>query len=298
MTTVALREGQAWAAVKGAPESILPLCTKIWTGERQEVFTDLARNMILERIARMAADGLRVLAFAERSLPQTDLSLKAVERDLTFVGLAGFQDPPRLEVSEAIATCQHAGVRVIMVTGDHPLTARAIGRQVGLDGNRVMTGPELDKLSYGDLKEAVRNTSIFARTTPEHKLRIVQALQSLGERVAATGDGVNDAPALSAADIGVAMGETGTDVAREAGDLVLMDDNFTSIVNAVGEGRLIYENLKKGVRYYLASKLALVFINLLPVLLLVPVPFAPVQIILMEMFMDLMALASFAVENP
>jgi Ca2+-transporting ATPase len=184
-----------------------------------------------------------------------------------------------------------------MITGDHPLTARAIGRQVGLDGNTgVLTGPELDALSDDDLKEEVRHTSIYARTTPEHKLRIVRALQANGERVAVTGDGVNDAPALAAADIGVAMGETGTDVAREAGDMVLADDNFTTIVNAVEEGRLIYENLKKGVRYYLTCKVALMLITLLPTLMLVPVPFAPVQIILMELFMDLMAAASFVAE--
>jgi Ca2+-transporting ATPase len=185
-----------------------------------------------------------------------------------------------------------------MVTGDHPLTAQAIGKQVGLNGNaNVMTGPELDQLSDDALKRAVEQTSIFARTTPEHKLRIVQALQADGERVAVTGDGVNDAPALSAADIGVAMGKKGTDVAREAAAMVLTNDNFTTLVSAVEEGRLIYENLKKGVRYYLTIKVALVAINLLPTLLLVPVPFAPVQIILMELFMDLMAAAAFVAEK-
>jgi Ca2+-transporting ATPase len=189
-------------------------------------------------------------------------------------------------------------VRALMITGDHPLTAKAIGRQVGLDSDHeAITGPELDQLSDEALKEVVKGTSIFARATPEHKLRIVQALQANGERVAVTGDGVNDAPALSAADIGVAMGETGTDVAREAAAMVLTDDNFTTIVHAVEEGRLIYENLKKGVRYYLTCKVALVLINLLPTLLLVPVPFAPVQIILMELFMDLMAAASFVAEK-
>jgi Ca2+-transporting ATPase len=247
----------------------------------------------------MAADGLRVLAFAERALPDIPFDQKGVESELTFVGLVGLQDPPRPEVPGAIATCQRAGVRAIMITGDHPLTAKAIGRQVGLNGNhKVVTGPELDQLSDDELKKLVKQTSIFARTTPEHKLRIVKALQANGERVAVTGDGVNDAPALSAADIGVAMGETGTDVAREAGAMVLTDDNFTTIVNAVEEGRLIYENLKKGVRYYLTCKVALVSINLLPTLLLVPVPFAPVQIILMELFMDLMAAAAFVAEKP
>ncbi|HEX9012260.1 MAG TPA: HAD-IC family P-type ATPase, partial [Anaerolineaceae bacterium] len=216
---------------------------------------------------------------------------------LTFKGLIGFADPPRPEAMEAVAVCRRAGVRVIMVTSDHPLTARAVARQVGLDGDlAVITGPELDQLIGDGLLSAVRQASIFARTTPEHKLRIVQALQALGERVAVTGDGVNDAPALAAADIGVAMGETGTDVARESAAMVLSDDNFATILHAVEEGRLIYENLKKGVRYYLSCKVALVLSTLLPALLLVPVPFAPVQIILMELFMDLMAAAAFVGE--
>ena len=299
MSTISLKDGQPWAAVKGSPEAVLSQCTRVRNGETVEPLTDAARRVILDRVSQLAADGLRVLAFAERNLPLSNLNQETVENELTFTGLVGLQDPPRPEVRNAIATCQHAGVRVIMITGDHPLTAKAIGRQVGLDGDHaVVTGPELDHFSDDQLKTVVQRASIFARTTPEHKLRIVQALQALGERVAATGDGVNDAPALSAADIGVAMGETGTDVAREAGDMVLMDDNFTTIVAAVEEGRLIYENLKKGVRYYLTCKLALVLINLLPTLLLVPVPFAPVQIILMELFMDLMAAASFVAEKP
>jgi len=299
MSTISMRDGRPWVAVKGAPESVIAQCTHVFKGETVEDLTDTSRQAILECVSQLAADGLRVLAFAERILPDNIHNQEVVEQDLTFVGLVGLQDPPRPEVRDAIATCQRAGVRAIMITGDHPLTARAIGRQVGLDDHQeVVSGPELDQLSGEALKEVVKRISIFARTTPEHKLRIVQALQANGERVAVTGDGINDAPALSAADIGVAMGETGTDVAREAGDMVLTDDNFTTIVHAIEEGRLIYENLKKGVRYYLTCKVALVLINLLPTLLLVPVPFAPVQIILMELFMDLMAAASFVAEKP
>ncbi len=299
MSVVTLRDGRPWAAVKGAPESVLGQCTQRMNGTKIEALTDASRLELLERVAQLAADGLRVLAFAERDLLDENFDQGTVESELTFVGLVGLQDPPRPESRDAIATCQRAGVRAIMITGDHPLTARAIGRQVGLDGNQaVVTGPELDELSEEGLKAVVKQTSIFARTTPEHKLRIVRALQAQGERVAVTGDGINDAPALAAADIGVAMGETGTDVAREAGAMVLTDDNFTTIVQAVEEGRLIYENLKKGVRYYLTCKLALVLINLVPTLLLLPVPFAPVQIILMELFMDLMAAASFVAEKP
>jgi Ca2+-transporting ATPase len=253
----------------------------------------------MERVSWLAANGLRVLAFAERTMPDEPFTQDLAENELTFVGLIGLQDPPRAEAHDAIVTCQKAGVRVIMITGDHPLTAKSIGQQVGLNGQQeIVTGKELDHLSRDEFNNIVQHTSIFARTTPEHKLRIVQTLQALGERVAVTGDGVNDAPALSAADIGIAMGETGTDVAREASDMVLMEDNFITIVSAIKEGRLIYENLKKGVRYYLSCKLALVMINLLPTLLLVPVPFAPVQIIIMEFLMDLMAAASFVAEKP
>ncbi|MGE5248879.1 MAG: cation-translocating P-type ATPase [Bacteroidota bacterium] len=303
MSVVYRANGESRAAVKGAPESVLAQCSHQREGGTVRPLTESFRKETLERVAQIAASGLRVIAFAERTITEGPPSQEEAESSLTFAGLAGLEDPPRPEAREAIATCRRAGVRPIMITGDHPLTARAIARQVGLDGGpgeeaRVLTGPELDELSDPALRDAIKKTSIYARTAPEHKLRIVQALQALDDRVAVTGDGVNDAPALAAADIGVAMGETGTDVAREAGDLVLADDNFTTIVNAVEEGRLIYENLKKGVRYYLTCKLALVLITLLPTLLLIPVPFAPVQIILMELFMDLMAAASFVGERP
>lgn len=299
MATIYLKEGQYWVAVKGAPEAVLARCTLMVQGEAVIPLTEPVKQVVLEKVSQMAANGLRVLAFARSNLPASGATQETAESDLTLVGLIGLQDPPRPEVREAIATCQRAGIRTIMITGDHPLTARSIGLQTGLqEVDAIMSGAELDMLSDEELKEAVRHTSIYARATPEHKLRIVQALQALGERVAVTGDGVNDAPALAAADIGVAMGEGGTDVAREAADMILTNDNFTTIVSAVKEGRLIFENLKKGVRYYLACKLALILINLLPTLLLVPVPFAPVQIILMELFMDLMAAAAFVIEKP
>ena len=259
MSSVYRKNGQYLSAVKGAPESVLAQSNAILQGEAVVPLTESSRQLILERVAQMAAEGLRVIALASRTLPQAENSLEEVESNLTFTGLIALADPPRPEARDAIALCQRAGIRTIMITGDHPLTALAIARQVGLNGNHaVMTGPELDALTPEEFKQAVSEVSIYARTTPEHKLRIVQALQASGERVAVTGDGINDAPALSAADIGVAMGETGTDVAREAGDLVLADDNFTTIVSAVQEGRLIFENLKKGVRYYLTCKLALV----------------------------------------
>lgn len=298
MSVVYKNNGQLQVVVKGAPESVLARCSQIVEGHKISPLTEEASRSILTRVAVMAANGTRVIAFAERNLADDRLQQDEVESDLTFIGLAGLVDPPRAEVREAIVTCQKAGIRTIMITGDHPLTAQTIGRQVGLNGEaRVLTGLELDNMSDEALKESVKYTSIYARTTPENKLRIVHALQALGERVVVTGDGINDAPALAAADIGVAMGESGTDVAREAAGMVLANDNFTTIVSAVKEGRLIYENLRKGVRYYLACKLALVLTTLLPTLLLVPVPFAPVQIILMELFMDLMAAAAFVAEK-
>lgn len=298
MSVVYQNDGQQWVAVKGAPEALLPQCSQQFEGQAIIPMTDASRQAILERVAQKATDGLRVIALAERALAKNRPTQEEVESDLTFVGLVGLIDPPRPEVRSAITTCRRAGIRTIMITGDHPLTAKSIGRQVGLDSDgSVIAGPELDWLSESELEELVKHASIYARTTPEHKLRIVRALQALGERVAVTGDGINDAPALSAANIGVAMGETGTDVAREASAMVLADDNFTTIAKAVEEGRLIFENLKKGVRYYLTCKLALVLITLLPTLLLIPVPFAPVQIILMELFMDLMAAAAFVAEG-
>jgi Ca2+-transporting ATPase len=297
MSEVYERDGQAWVIVKGAPEAVLAHCTHQEGEGQAPPLTEADRTHDLDLATQMAGEGLRVLAFAEKVVQSAPGSQVEAETDLTFVGLVGLQDPPRPEVKAALATSRRAGIRTIMVTGDHPLTARTIAEQIGLDGNRqVLTGPELDALSDDVLRADLGQVSIYARTTPADKLRIVQALQHEGERVAVTGDGINDAPALAAADIGVAMGETGTDVAREAADIVLEDDNFTTIVNAIREGRVLFANLKKGVRYYLACKVALVGATLLPVLLRVPVPFAPIQIILMELFMDLAASATFANE--
>ncbi len=274
-------------AAKGAPEAILDRC----------LVPPAEKQALLERAAQMAKEGLRVMAFAGKTAERTGLTAGEAESGLTFAGLAGYEDPPRPEIKEALAACAGAGIRTIMVTGDHPNTAAAIAAQVGLPGGRqLLTGGELDKMTEPELIDAVGVTAIFARTTPEHKLRIVNALHQRGELVAVTGDGVNDAPALAAADIGVAMGASGTDVAREAAGLILADDNFATIVRAVEEGRVLFENLRKGVRYYLSCKVALIAATLLPVLLRVPVPFAPIQIILMELFMDLAASATFVAE--
>jgi Ca2+-transporting ATPase len=286
-----------WVGVKGAPEAVLDRSTRAAADGQNRPLGEAERAAIALETARMATEGLRVIAVAEKTTLDGPLTQTEVESNLTFLGLVGFSDPARPEARKAIRACRMAGIRPIMVTGDHPFTTRAIAEQVGMDGEgTIVTGPELDALSDEELTETVGTVSLYARTTPEHKLRIVRALQQRGERVAVTGDGINDAPALVAADIGVAMGETGTDVAREAGDIVLADDNFATIVRAVDEGRVLFANLKKGVRYYLTCKVALVCATLLPTLLRVPVPFAPIQIILMELFMDLAAAATFVAE--
>lgn len=297
MSVVVEREGKPWALVKGAPEVVLPLSTRRLSDDKEVEMRDPDRNAILARVAELAGQGMRVIALTKRVLPAGPISQEQAESDLTFLGSIGLADPVRPEARASILQMQRAGIRTLMITGDHPLTAGSVAHQVGLDGKAsLVTGAELDRFSDEELKATIHGTSVFARTTPEHKLRIVRALQASGERVLVTGDGTNDAPALSAADIGVAMGETGTDVAREAAGMVLADDNYATIVNAVREGRLLYENLRKGVRYYLACKVALILTNLLPVLLGAPVPFAPVQIILMELFMDLAASATFVAE--
>ncbi len=283
---------------KGAPESVLATCTSRWTSGGLRPLTDADRLLILTSSSALAGAGQRVVALAEKRVSDAPLVESQVEADLTFLGLVALADPPRPEARPSIDACRAAGIRPIMVTGDHPLTAQAIAAQIGLPGDRVVTGSQLDTLADSQLQETVRDVSLYARTTPEHKLRIVKALRSGGARVAVTGDGINDAPALTAADIGVAMGETGTDVAREAADLVLADDNFATIVQAVREGRILFANLRKAVRYYLACKVAVVAITLLPVLLRIPIPFAPIQLIVLELFMDLAASATFVAEPP
>ena len=219
-----------------------------------------------------------------------------LERDLDLAGILSFADPPREGVKETLAEVAAAGIRTAMVTGDHPATAVAIAREVGIPADRVLTGDELDRIDDAGLAELARQVSVFARTTPQHKYRLVVALQKQGEIVVVTGDGINDALALKAADVGVAMGIKGTDVAKEAAQAVLADDNYATLARGVFEGRHYLDNLRKGVSYYLAVKVGLIGIFLLPVVAGLPLPFSPIQIILLEMFMDLAASAGFVGE--
>jgi Ca2+-transporting ATPase len=250
------------AITKGAVDGLLEISTRVWVNGQAVPLDETQRRRIDAGNRQLAGNGMRVLGVAFRTLVEPE-PVAAVERELVFVGLIGMIDPPRAEVRAAVQTCQTAGIRPVMITGDHPLTAAYIARELGLAHDpRVLTGIELERLSPTELAAATREVAVFARVSPEHKLRIVEALRDQGEVVAMTGDGVNDAPALKKADIGVAMGITGTDVAKEAAAMVLRDDNFASIVAAVEEGRVIYDNLKRFVKFAVAGNLGKVLVML------------------------------------
>lgn len=287
-------------ACKGAPESVLAVCSTMRVGSHQPRLDGDARDGILRQASAMAARGLRVLAFADRSLTEEDASsigMEHAEQGLVFIGLVGLQDPPRPEARRAVEALRDAGVRVVMLTGDHPATAVAIAELVGMETQSVaVTGTDIERLDASAFSRVVKAVAVFARISPEHKLRVVRELQASGEVVAVTGDGVNDAPALKEAAVGVTMGRSGTDVAREAADLILADDNFATVAEAVRTGRVLFANLRKAVRYYLAAKVALVTASLAAVLFKLPVPFDPGQIIIMELFMDLGASVTFVSE--
>jgi Ca2+-transporting ATPase len=269
-------EGPLVAAAKGAPEAIATLC-------RLEAD---ALRALRARVEELAQRGMRVLAVAAATLSSPAAPEQAVDLPLELVGLIGFVDPLRAGIPQAVRECRSAGIRVVMITGDHPQTARAIAKQAGIEHASVMTGSELAALDEKSLLQRARDVSIFARITPEQKLRIVQALKARGEVVAMTGDGVNDAPALRSAHIGIAMGQRGTDVAREASSLVLLDDDFNSIVRAVRLGRRIYDNLKKAVTYILAIHLPIAGLALLPIAMGRPLVLTPMLIAMLELIID------------
>jgi Ca2+-transporting ATPase len=289
------------AFAKGAVDRLLDISTAIWIDGRPEPLDEDHRTRIAATNDQLAQNGLRVLGVAFRALdtPPRPADNAALESDLVFVGMVGMLDPARPEVKEAVRTCRTAGIRPVMITGDHPLTASAIARELGIgDGDRVMTGAELDRLSDGELEAIVADVPIYARVSPEHKLKIVQALQANGHIVAMTGDGVNDAPALKKADIGVAMGISGTDVTKEAADMVLQDDNFATIVAAVAEGRVIFDNIRKFIKYLLSSNSGELWVMLLAPFLGLPLPLLPSQIRWMNLVTDGLPALALSIEPP
>jgi Ca2+-transporting ATPase len=281
MTTVdeVHKEGYI-VSMKGAPEVVLSHCTKTTTPNGTKTLTDEDRRSILADADDMAENALRVLALAWKPISNNDpVEVDCIESGLIFAGLTGMMDPPRKEVPEAIRVSKMAGIRTVMITGDHRLTARAIGRELGIGNGEVIEGVQLDRMSSEDLREHIDDVSVFARVTAEHKVRIVEALKARGHIVAMTGDGVNDAPALTAADIGVAMGRTGTEVTKEASDMVIADDNFATIVSAIEEGRRIFDNIRKGTSYLLSVSFAELATIFFAVALGFPLPLLAAQIL-------------------
>ena len=286
---------------KGSTELVLERCDRLFVRERAEALNDIQRQEILETNNHLASIGLRVLGFAYKPLSQIPPANTedTSERGLIWLGLVGMLDAPRLEVSEAVRRCKQAGIRPVMITGDHPLTAMAIATKLNIASanDSSLTGQELEVMSTQELEQAVKKVNVYARVSPEHKLRIVKALQKQGEFVAMTGDGVNDAPALKQADIGIAMGITGTDVSKEASDMVLLDDNFTTIVAATEEGRVVYDNIRRFIKYILGSNIGEVLtIAAAPLLGLGGVPLSPLQILWMNLVTDGLPALALALE--
>lgn len=299
MTTLNTSEEGLYAYSKGAPEVILGCCTKIFLGGQEKELTPEIRKEILDTVNEMANQTLRVMGFAYRQVPENIVPENA-EREMVFAGLMGMRDPPREEVKVAIATCTDAGIRTVMITGDHKTTAFAIAREIGIyrEGDLVLTGTELDALGDKEFEDMVEKVSVYARVYPEHKLKVVNALKKKGYIVAMTGDGVNDAPALKAADMGIAMGITGTEVSKEASSMILTDDNFASIVSAVEEGRNILKNIKNFIAYGLTCHIGVVLIVLVGVLAWQILPVIAVQILWINLITDGLPPMALSLEAP
>ncbi|MGB9683412.1 MAG: cation-translocating P-type ATPase [Candidatus Bathyarchaeales archaeon] len=310
MTTIhKTPEGEVHAYMKGAPEIILERCTHIFEEGKEKKLTEEKKKKILEVNEQLAGNALRVLGMAYKHLPTTMTKYEAetVEKRMVFVGLQGMIDPPREEAIEANKKCQKAGIKTVMITGDHKLTAVAVAKEVGIykEGDLVLTGAEMDQLSDKEFEEIVEKVTVYARVSPEHKLKIVNALKKKGHIVAMTGDGVNDAPAVKAADVGVAMGISGTDVTREASDLVLTDDNFATIVKAVEQGRVIYDNIRKYARFLISCNFdELLVIGTFAILggifspELFPLPLLPAMILWINLVTDGAPAVALATDPP
>jgi len=286
---------------KGAVDVMLGLARSVWAEGRSQPLDSAWRSRIAESNDRLAANGMRVLGLAFRPLAEPPASAEEsdIEQGLVFIGLAAMIDPARPEVRDAVSECRTAGIRPVMITGDHPLTARYIATELGIGGaGPVVTGTELAQMDPAALAAVAKDASVYARVAPEHKLHIVEALQQQGNVVAMTGDGVNDAPALRKADIGVAMGITGTDVSKEAADIVLLDDNFATIVAAVREGRAIYDNIRKFIKYILSANAGEIWVMLIAPFLGMPLPLLPLQILWINLVTDGLPSLALSIEPP
>ena len=272
---------------KGAPDVILQRCSTILINGHKETLTERYKNEILQQNQNYANEGLRVLGFAYKDFQKDEITLDD-ENNLTFVGLVSLMDPPRVESADAVAKCKMAGIKPIMITGDHVVTARSIAKKIGIyeDGDLSIDGQQLNQMSDEELDEKLTHISVYARVAPEHKIRIVKAWQKRGDIVAMTGDGVNDAPALKQSDIGVAMGITGTEVSKDAANMILTDDNFSTIVKAVITGRNVYRNIKNAINYLLSGNFAGIICVFIASLLLLPTPFFPVHLLFMNLITD------------
>ncbi|MGB9679059.1 MAG: calcium-translocating P-type ATPase, SERCA-type [Thermoanaerobacteraceae bacterium] len=303
MSTIHIMDKEGFRLItKGAPDNIFKRCKYILKDNKMLPFEEIEKNKLNLINEEMGKEALRVLAVAYKDIKEIpeNLSSDEMEKDLIFIGLIGMIDPPRMEAKNSVEICKKAGIKPVMITGDHKITASVIAQKLEIFNNNdeAVTGEDLDKISDEELKERIKRISVFARVSPEHKLRIVKAWQKNGAVVAMTGDGVNDAPALKQADIGVAMGITGTDVAKEAADMVLTDDNFATIVTAIKEGRTIFANIKKSIHYLLSCNLGEIFVLFIATILGMPMPLKPVHILWVNLITDSLPALALGFEPP
>ncbi|MED2793757.1 cation-translocating P-type ATPase [Bacillus wiedmannii] len=298
MSTVHTYDESYYSMTKGAIDKLLPRCTHIFKNGKIEILTDADKNQILEAAGAMSQEALRVLSFAFKQYNSNDVVIDHLEENLIFIGLVGMIDPPRTEVKDSITECKKAGIRTVMITGDHKDTAFAIAKELGIakEKSEIMIGTELDNIPDTELASKINHLNVFARVSPEHKVKIVKALRAKGNIVSMTGDGVNDAPSLKQADVGVAMGITGTDVAKGAADVVLTDDNFSSIVKAVEEGRNIYRNIKKSILFLLSCNFGEIIALFLAILLGWATPLRPIHILWVNLITDTLPALSLGVD--
>lgn len=300
MSTLHFRNNRYEMLIKGAPDVLLARCTSVEQNGEVLPLTDEIRSAIVDQNRDFSSQGLRVLAFAKKVLSENRPLTLEDENDLIFTGLIAMMDPPRVESAPAVADCRRAGIRPVMITGDHKITASAIAKEIGIlqDGDRAVEGSELEKMTDEELRNEVEHISVYARVSPEHKIRIVRAWQDRGHVAAMTGDGVNDAPALKQADIGIAMGITGTEVSKDAASMILTDDNFATIVKAVANGRNVYTNIKNSIQFLLSGNLAGILVVMITSLFGLPLPFTAVQLLFINLLTDSLPALAVNMEKP